>query len=1255
MRRSFLVRAARACALPIVVSSVVVASGCAEDFQPVKQSSSQLSLGDDLFSTMCDRVAASEHPEDLEGRYSHAVCHADADGKYQDDYLPQDGAMPPRVAVMVRYRSDLVAAFNAMFPDKDSLHGDLQDLMKALVPLYDDDTIPESTRTLAAIMNAIDFSSLGKTGESPEDAAARTAKIARAQAAQEALARIGGRKGYRTMSIGVGVAKPMLAYPKMDEVVDTAIHKLGPGGEAEPELRKLLEVTQAELDSAVVPDARKPISKYADRFTGVLNQKPKLTTEILRNLLVDDAPLKGDLTAKAYPATWTDAYARDGLGGFAAETPILVRDARGYAQFSAVPPDAQDKDGDGLPDVDPFGRFLAKSGKPLAIGTPFAVPFYAGTEKDTAPRDALGRALVAPGGAVLYKYKDAAKTMLHSVLVDTRDLATNGALLDAAHASLTLFGPRSAPDKDDRTTGPDKKSYVGSDGSKVDVKYRKYDADQSPLTDLVYATSRFLEFPKAADYFELTRQLLRDHPAETARVIGAALKIRAIANKPEYAGVMLDAKNGLWDDMIAVAIKIAQEPDLLHDVLEGLGDDDILLLSQGMSSFFANKDQLDYDPGADTCWAAGSHPDSTCAAINKPSFNVTKGATKADPGTPADLTKPDTEDNRSLFQRFGSLIHDSYGVRACNKAGATINTKVIGISVKLPLFGTYKECEVLDVPDLATFFLGCLAGGINEATGKARCLLPVTDSTVSAMKAILGDNAVDQILETSSGITGLKQVPTVDALERLVFWRNPNKFVNDLTDFIPTNVCPITDATTTHRACATPNDLMINRQRATIFMSEYFDAAKALRPLITPFVKKRGADKTGREALFIGLIDAMHDHWSKGTDPYRCTKTGTPDTNPRYCTGEDVRQYEKLISEVFATDLLPALNGLTKVTKNMHIRALPTAAADGTDVMVALVNDLINPNNSKGLGIADRKGAVATTTNDGRKIDQTTPFYLFANALNAMDAQWVGPDGDTNHATWRAARSKLVDQFLAVDVPADPKLAKFHNGAMAASMPILVDLIEDRIEEHKNKGDLSKWAREGLWKSFDESLSGPLVASIFDLQEKIYGDPASRTTLNELLSYLADQASSNDALVTTVTTTQDLMQVITDEVNMVPIYHALATGAAPDGATKRSMDLIERIRAIETSDDWKAAHSGRRPLEKIMANAVTPMGKGQASPIEIIIDCITDVNRADPTSTDAFTADDYAAVSKSIDDFLVDKTRGLEQFYTIVKQRKVDQ
>ncbi len=1255
MRRFFFGSVRGAALVALTVGSSFV-GGCADDFQPQKVSSKQVSLGDDIYSVFCDRVAASENPADIEGRYSHAVCHAADDGTYASAFDPLDGAMPPRLAVMVRYRKDLVEALNFMFPDKDSLHADLSDLLKEIVPLYDDDTIPEATKTLAGIMDSIGFNALGKPNETAEEIAARVAKTKRAKDVQAALARLGGRKGYRNTPIGVGVARPMLAYPKLDTMVDTAISKLGPGGDAEPELRKLLEVVQAEFDSSVVPPARVPIAKYADRFSGVLGARPKLTSEILRNVLVDAAPLKGDLSAAAYPATWLDVYARDGLGGSSPTLPYLLRDTRGYATFAILPTDAN-TDKDGLPVVDESGRFLAKTGKPLPVPTPFPVPFYAGTSKDGSPRDPLGRALTTAGGAAVYKYGDASKTMLHSALVDVKTLADpkNGALLDLAHAATYLFGPRSPADKTDRTLGPDGRDYVLSDGSKTTVKYRKYDGDNAAFTELVYAAARFFEFPKAGDYFELTRQLFRDHPREAARILGAALKIREIANKPEYAAVILDAKSGLWDDVIAVAIQIAQEPDLLHDVLESLSDPDVQLLAKGMNSFFANKDQLDYDPGADTCWAAGSHPDAKCAAINKPSYNVSKSGTLADPGLAVDLTTADNGDNRSLFQRFASLIHDAYGVRACNKPGATINTKIsvgpITIPVSLPLTGTYPECGVLDVPDLSVFYINCIAGGINEATGHARGELPVHDSVVSVMKSILGDNAVDNILEQSSGIAGLKQVPTTSALNRLVMWRNPNKFINDLTAPIPSNVCPITDASTSHRTCASPADLMNQRQKATIFMGEYFDALKALRPVVLPFVKKRGADKTGREQLFIGLVSAMHTHWSQGKEPVRCDKTGTPATNPKYCYGDNVRQFEKLISEVFATDIIPALASLTTVTKGMTIRG-----SSGTDVMVSLVNDLINPNNSKGLVLTDRGGATATTTNDGRKIDQTTPFYLFANALNRFDASWVGPDGEKDHTTWKAARSKLVDQFLAVEaVGGDPAKSQLKNTAIAAAIPITVDIIEDRVEEHKAKGDLGTWTKTGLWKSFSESVSGPTFASAFDLQERLYADPVSRQALGDLLTYLADKGSTNDALTTLVTTTQDFLQVLADDADMVPIYHSLATGSAPDGAMKRSMDMIERLRDIETSDSWKNAHAGRRIVSKVMANAVTPMGAGRPSPIEVVIDCITDVNRVDATSTDAFGPEDYGAVTKTIEDFLIDPYRGMEQFYYIVKHRNIEQ
>lgn len=1233
--RAFFSRAGRSAAL----ATLIVATGgaCAHEFDTTSRAPAPLTLGDDLFQTLCDRVAASADPFDLEGRKSRAVCHPDADGKYADAYRDEDAPMPEKVAVMVKHRGRLIDAFNATFPDKDNLQTDMKDLLAALVPLYDDDTMPESTRTLAAILDAIGFLQT-KPGpdESPADATVRKAKLKRAEEVRAALARLGGRKGYRPISTAIGVARPMLAYPEMPAVVDTTLRMFGPKADdatgARKEIRKLLEVAQLELANTVPGPARNPITGYKDRFSGLAAGRPKLTADILRNLLVDPPPLKADLSGPAYPPTWADAFA-----GSLPAVPFLVRDVRGYAAFASLPGGTTDKDGDGLPDVDAQGRFIDASGKPLALPTPFAFVTVTGVEAK-GTRDPLGRAL--NGAQPMYKYGDASKTMLHAVLEDTKVIAdpSNGALLDLTHGATYQFGKRV-----DAT-----KSYPDPDGStkSLSVSYKKFDATTSPITDLVYALGRFLELPRLPDYLELQRQLLRDHPGKVARILGAALKIKEIANKPEYKDVALPSNAILWDEILKIVSEMAAEPEVMRDVLDSFSDPRVLFLPTGMAKFANHKDVVDYNPAADGCWPMGAKEDKSCPPINDPWWNVTGGGKQKDLAAKVDYAKDDTEDNRALFQRFLSLINDSSGVRACNRQGATIVTKLGPISVKLPLFGTYDECEVLNVPDLAVFYLGCIAGGNVEGTSTPRCKLPVTDGFVSAMNGIIGSGQVDNLLESASFITGLKQTPTIEALNRMVMWRNPNKFVSDLTDPMATNVCPVATSKGT-RKCASTNDLLAYRQRGTIFMGEAYDALKGLAPTITPFVKRR-ADGKGREHYFIRMVSTFHRHWSKGNNATRCTAGGTPDSNPRFCYKTNVRAYEPILAEAFATDIVPALHELTKTVKGLTVNG-----KNGSEVMAALVRDLLDPKVAEAMKLVTREGAATAKWNDG-KSTPLTYFHLFADSINKFDTMW-GSGGEADHEKWRAARSKLVDQFLAVEAPGgDVTKSKFKNDGVRAAGPILMDVLEDRVAEHKAKGDFAEWAKSGLANSFIESIESPIFSAAIDLQEKLYADESARKSLGELLVYLANQASANDALPSVMTATQDIMQLMGDEANMVPLYHALAVAASPDGALQRSLDLIDRIGAVETGEKFASAHGGRRVIPKVLANTVTPIGTTQITPIEVYLDVISELHRDAPGRGDAFDPVDYGAVARQVQEFLVDKTRGLEQLYAIVKNRNVE-
>ena len=65
---------------------------------------------------------------------------------------------------------------------------------------------------------------------------------------------------------------------------------------------------------------------------------------------------------------------------------------------------------------------------------------------------------------------------------------------------------------------------------------------------------------------------------------------------------------------------------------------------------------------------------------------------------------------------------------------------------------------------------------------------------------------------------------------------------------------------------------------------------------------------------------------------------------------------------------------------------------------------------------------------------------------------------------------------------------------------------------------------------------------------------------------------------------------------------------------------------------------------------VTPDGKTGETPLEVMIDVIADVNRAAPDQTGKLVADDYGSISDNLVDFLMNKERGLEQFYEVVRQ-----
>jgi hypothetical protein len=76
-------------------------------------------------------------------------------------------------------------------------------------------------------------------------------------------------------------------------------------------------------------------------------------------------------------------------------------------------------------------------------------------------------------------------------------------------------------------------------------------------------------------------------------------------------------------------------------------------------------------------------------------------------------------------------------------------------------------------------------------------------------------------------------------------------------------------------------------------------------------------------------------------------------------------------------------------------------------------------------------------------------------------------------------------------------------------------------------------------------------------------------------------------------------------------------------------------------------------LPIVLQNLVTPLkvaGYENQTPLEILMDVVADLNRVAPEQAKPRLDEaDYAAVATSVVDFLTNNTRGLEQFYAIVR------
>ena len=719
-------------------------------------------------------------------------------------------------------------------------------------------------------------------------------------------------------------------------------------------------------------------------------------------------------------------------------------------------------------------------------------------------------------------------------------------------------------------------------------------------------------------------------------------------------------------------------------------------LGQIFAKFANYKDEITYDKND----------------ISGRPFNLTTNS-KSEMKTPVDRAQPETGKNRSAIYRFLGLISDTTGVTACNKPGAKVHARAFGLNVDMPLTGTYAECEAFKLDNLAAFYLDSIVNAPQyepaSKPNKKGAFYLRNDTLREGIALGIGAATVG-LMEDSSAITGfwndrgskvLAAKPSW--LNRLVFFdlkgdtvnARTNAFIADLQgEFIGTSVCPervindpnpgAPDASPDGKVHGLRNcpdgQWLQQRGKATLFTWENFGFYDAMTPLLSAFVIH------GREDLFLELANATYRHWpGPEASADECRLAGG-----KTCPKAGMNTYEPLITEALAGDLFPAVVELMKALENLPIQRCdavdPTTKActkvttvTGIDVAAAATRALVDSDYAKNtLQLKDRKGAVTAKRNDGATTPQVTPAYLLTNALSGIDTAFdtyeqQHPDDKDRRANWRRARSQLVDQFMGVT--GAQSTSAFSNPTMPKMTPVIIDLIRSQLNAHCPQSftpPFAKctWARDELTKKAEETLTGPLASAGLDMMNAVRADQEGRVQMEKLMQYLLDAASKNEALASILASSNDIVQVLRDDQNLVPLFHVLAS--AMDASKTDDKGRVTQKSLVDAQMALLARVSGRyfdkdnveickreidpnQVLAVALGNLVTPINDGDfkgQTPLEVVVDVIADVNRSDPTQKYEGTLDraDYSSVSANVVDFLVNKERGLEQFYEVIRQ-----
>src|SRR5262249_12131661 len=142
------------------------------------------------------------------------------------------------------------------------------------------------------------------------------------------------------------------------------------------------------------------------------------------------------------------------------------------------------------------------------------------------------------------------------------------------------------------------------------VAYSRFRAEDSPIPDLVHAIGQVLADKDSDALLLALMDLLENHEDVVARLLGAALKVKDIADQHDVAAAQgmeplasLPYEAPIWDQVAQIVARITAHPGLMTKLVGVLANDTMITPSGGskhvgdmLARFMTNRDRMTYDP-----------------------------------------------------------------------------------------------------------------------------------------------------------------------------------------------------------------------------------------------------------------------------------------------------------------------------------------------------------------------------------------------------------------------------------------------------------------------------------------------------------------------------------------------------------------------------------------------------------------------------------------------------------------------------------